>query len=418
MIEHMFDQHPADQHDEPDVRDLRGVRDECDARDVRREQGDASSVDYSALLDELRCRPSEWLHGAREEAVREQRRWHLRELAITRVLDERGQVDDSIAGADGVSVSDVRRKCRTARNLEHQPHVAGAALRGDLSVDQLARVSDLVDPDDPVSDARWAAEAPRWSPADLADELRRRRKPTVEEAAARRAARELKFWWRADRGMLDGRFSLPDVDGALFEAVIDRMVESMRPAKGEPWETRERRGADALVDLVRNYAHVEAVSAPAPLLLVEVPLRGPATLAGVPLPDAMVERLRAEAKVEARLVADDGDVVALGRVESVLTEKTKRVVKQRDGKCRWPGCDRRVGLEVHHLWPSSWGGSDDRWNLASVCTYHHARLAPQGRLLLLGNPNHPAGLSLVDRDDLPKLAELAAAGARAGPPPG
>jgi ABC-type cobalamin transport system ATPase subunit len=197
--------------------------------------------------------------------------------------------------------------------------------------------------------------------------------------------------------------------------VINRMVDGMRPARGEAWETRERRGADALVDLVRNYADVDAVSGPAPHLIVEVPIEGPATLAGIPLPDAMVERLRAGARVEPVLVDRDGDQVAVGRVESTLSEKTKRVVKQRDGKCRWPGCDRRIGLEVHHCWPRSWGGSDERWNLASVCTTHHARLAPQGQLLLLGNPNNPNGLSLLPTADLPALAQLAEERARAGP---
>ena len=135
---------------------------------------------------------------------------------------------------------------------------------------------------------------------------------------------------------------------------------------------------------------------------------------GIPLPDATVERLRAQAKVEPVLIDVGGEAVAVGRVEAVLSEKTKRVVRQRDGACRWPGCDRRIGLQVHHLWPSSWGGSDEIWNLATVCAVHHARLAPQGRLLLLGNPNNPAGLSLIDRDDLPKLAQLAADRARAG----
>jgi len=135
----------------------------------------------------------------------------------------------------------------------------------------------------------------------------------------------------------------------------------------------------------------------------------------VPLPDAMVERLRAEARVEPVLSTEAGEPIVVGRTESVLSEKTKRVVKQRDGHCRYPGCDRRIGLQVHHLWPSSWGGSDALWNLATVCTHHHALLAPQGRLLLLGNPNHPAGLTLIDRDDLPALATLAAHRARAGP---
>lgn len=232
-------------------------------------------------------------------------------------------------------------------------------------------------------------------------------------SAARRAARELRFWWRKDQGMLDGRFSLPDVDGALFESVLDQMIERMRPAKGERWETRERRGADALMDLVRHATGCrEEPVAPGVHLIVQVPMHGPATVAGVPLPDAMVERLRAEAKVGPVLVDDQGDPVVVGRAASVLGEKTKRVVKQGDGRCRWPGCDWRAGLEVHHLWPRSWGGTDELWNLAAVCPVHHARLAPQGELLLVGNPNSPAGLALVHRDE---LATFAADRARAGP---
>jgi hypothetical protein len=128
-----------------------------------------------------------------------------------------------------------------------------------------------------------------------------------------------------------------------------------------------------------------------------------------------VERLRGDARIEPVLVGADGSPVVVGRTESVLSEKDRRVVRQRDGKCRYPGCDRRVGVEVHHLWPRSWDGSDEKWNLASVCTTHHADLVPQGPLLLFGNPNNPAGLRLIHRDDLPALADLAAAHARAGP---
>ena len=98
--------------------------------------------------------------------------------------------------------------------------------------------------------------------------------------------------------MLDGRFSLPDVDGALFERVINQMVDRMKPTKGQPWETRARRGADALMDLVRNYGHVEAPSGPDPYFSVHVPPEGPAEVAGIPLPDEMVEALRASARVE------------------------------------------------------------------------------------------------------------------------
>ncbi len=48
------------------------------------------------------------------------------------------------------------------------------------------------------------------------------------------------------------------------------------------------------------------MAAAPPLLVVEVPEKGPATVAGIPLPDAMVEQLRATASVEPLLIDDDG----------------------------------------------------------------------------------------------------------------
>ena len=217
--------------------------------------------------------------------------------------------------------------------------------------------------------------------------------------------------------MLDGRFSLPDVDGATFESVLDEMIEKLRPARGQAWDTGEHRGADALVDLCRRWRDGATLDQPStgakPHFVVEVPLDGPATVAGIPLPDAMVERLRAQARIEP-VITIRGEQVLIGRTEPALSEKKKRVVRQRDGHCRYPGCHRRNGLQVHHLWPASWGGSDDLYNLACLCAFHHALMAPQGQTMLLGNPNHPAGLTLLDRDDLPKLAQLAAEQSRAG----
>jgi len=374
------------------------------------------TFDFGEMCDELRCCSSESLHVLRMEPISEQRWWRLRELAVTAVLDERGQIDDSTAGKDGTSTKTARRKRRTARKLKSQPKIAEAAAKGKLSEEQLDKVTELAG-DDPEADRLWAQRGPRWSPEDLAEELHRRRKPSVEDAAARRAARELRYWWNRESGMLDGRFSLPDVDGATFASVLDEMIEKLRPAAGQPWDTRAHRGADALVELCRQW-RTRDTDAPTtgakPHFIVEVPLSGPATVAGVALPDEMVERLRAQARIEPKITIDSQRVV-IGRTEPVLTEKTKRVVRQRDGHCRYPGCDRRTGLEVHHLWPVSWGGTDQIHNLACLCPYHHAHMVPQGRVLLLGNPNHPAGLTLHDRDDLPTLAQLAAQHARAGP---
>ena len=90
---------------------------------------------------------------------------------------------------------------------------------------------------------------------------------------------------------------------------------------------------------------------------------------------------------------DAGNVLHEERARTLVSQKRREAVVRRDGRCRWPGCHRRLRLQVHHLQPGSWGGSDDVSNLAAVCPYHHALLIPHGDYVLEGNPNRPDGLT-------------------------
>ena len=80
----------------------------------------------------------------------------------------------------------------------------------------------------------------------------------------------------------------------------------------------------------------------------------------------------------------------------------------RDGHCRIPDCEIDHGLQIHHLRPQSWGGSDDPSDLAAVCTAggHHQMLIPHGPWALVGNPNQPDGLRLVHLDELTEADAL------------
>ena len=133
-----------------------------------------------------------------------------------------------------------------------------------------------------------------------------------------------------------------------------------------------------------------------------VPKDGPAEVAGIPIADAVVEQLRANTTLEPTVVDDDGLPIAVGRQTSVLSPKLARAVLLRDGHCRLPGCEIRHGLQIHHLRPRSWGGSNDPSNLAAVCLAggHHQMLVPHGPRALVGNPNQPDGLHLVHLDHL------------------
>ena len=356
--------------------------------------------DLTGCLDGLRCHSSEWLEARRREVVVEVRRLQAEEFAIVRVLDERGRIDVSV-GRDGESARTVREKVETARALESLPSVAAAAYAGVLSSEQLGAVVRLADEE---SDAEWAVPAPNVTPGDLARLAREKSKPSVEEGRARHAARDFWMRWDEDRGMLRGGFALPDVLGAKFEATIKKLTEQMRPPKGQGWERWNRRGADALglmCDAVDVAERIETpMAAAGPLFVVEVPPAGPAMVAGIPLPDAMAEQLRASASVEPLLVDDAGLPVAVARRGASLSPKITRAVLLRDGHCRCGNCDLRYGLHVHHLRPKSWGGSDDISNLAAVASVHHPMLIPNGSYALVGNPNLPDGIRLVHVDDL------------------
>jgi hypothetical protein len=350
-------------------------------------------------LDELRCRETAWLRDRRCELVRQQRRLRVEELAVTRVLDERDALDASVAGADGVSARAAREKLDAARALEGLPRVAAAAHAGDLSDEQLEHVVRLADE---KTDGEWASCAPHMDPAELARRVRCLRKPTNEEGQARRDARYLTLRWSADNGMLYLRGALADLEGALFEATIQKLTEQMKPARGEVWERFDRRAADALVALCtpasdddRGDRHAPRMAVQ-PLLQIPVPLEGPATICGIPLPDARIEQLRANATTEPVLVDDDGIILAIGRRFPGLSPKLIRAIRLRDQECRCGrNCGIRYGLEVHHLVPRSWGGTDEPSNLALLNGGHHTDFIPHGPWALVGNPNVPGGLRRV-----------------------
>lgn len=359
-------------------------------------------------LDELRCHSTAWLRSRRAELVREQRALHTEQLAITRVLDERGAVDtatETLESRDGVAPRTVRTELELARRLGDLPAIAAAAHAGELSLDQLKPLVDIATPD---TDAEWAQRAPNYSPADLEITARRQRPITDEDADRRREAREFRIWRRRDTGMYAVRGELPDVDGAFVKSVFDVMIERQRPAKGQPWDTRAHRGADALVDLCTNYVDVVPIRHTKPHVVVHVPLEGPAEVDGIPIAESTLAGLIADANISTAVI-DHNTICGTRTDGDEIPEAIKRFVRQRDQHCRVGTCDATDGLDFHHVIPRGDGGTHDPNNvvLAGRSCGHHQKLIPNGPYILEGDPTRPDGLHLIHRNDL----------ARAGPSP-
>jgi hypothetical protein len=272
------------------------------------------------------------------------------------------------------------------------PAVAAAAYEGALSaVTKLA---------DEASDGEWARRAPNVAPVELARLARNASKPSTEDSRARYEARSLRMWWTPDKGMLHLHGQLPDVLGATFEATIQRLTEQRTPATGQAWDSFEHRAADALVQLCEQpeLGDETPTMAPRPGLQVHVPEHGPAEIAGIPIADSLLEQLRANATIEPVLVDNDGTPRTIGKRFPALSPKIVRAVLLRDHGCQI--CGRRHRLQIHHLRPRSWGGTDELSDLAAVCTTCHPDLVPHGPYALVGNPNVPGDLRKVHVDDL------------------
>jgi 5-methylcytosine-specific restriction endonuclease McrA len=66
------------------------------------------------------------------------------------------------------------------------------------------------------------------------------------------------------------------------------------------------------------------------------------------------------------------------------TKTLQRQIRERDNHCcQVPGCSR-AAVHAHHIIPRSKGGTDDEWNLVSLCASHHLNGIHGGRIRVTG----------------------------------
>ena len=99
--------------------------------------------------------------------------------------------------ANGTTVREARETVEVSRALADLPAIAAAAHAGELSWSQL---KPLVEVATPATDREWAQRARNFDPVDLARMARQQQGVTADDAAARREAREFRWWWRRTPG--------------------------------------------------------------------------------------------------------------------------------------------------------------------------------------------------------------------------
>lgn len=360
------------------------------------------------------------------------------ESALCRRLGQRN-AKEAVANAFGIRAGEAQALLRVAAATTasvgvsggeiaaRYPRVADAVGAGAVSVAQARAIVGTLEPVAPRADPGLLA----WAEEQLVDAAIDPAGPLVPEllvtqarayAAALdpdgvlpaderlRAMRSLRQRQRAD-GIWETILLSPPEEGSELKAFVDaysnpRAQVAFRDTDTDPADgsegaataelgvvddrTREQRGHDALMALVRQHAasgaaptaggepptlvfHGDIAAYTAYLQNAEHPnctLRIEHT--GNLVPIETVERLLCSANVQHSVVDGNGHVLALGRTQRLFSRAQHRALAIRDRGCRVPGCGMPVAwTEAHHILWWQHGGPTDIDNGILVCSYHH-----------------------------------------------
>ena len=172
----------------------------------------------------------------------------------------------------------------------------------------------------------------------------------------------------------------PAASGSAGESArADDEGVGSRPAGASPraqaWQASR---ADALLDLARvGLAHADDGHAAGDdrYLVHLVGKDGQFTyLDGTPAEGASAAMVACDTSLVAHTVDEHSEPLSLGRKTRTWTTAQRRAVLVRDGgRCRFPGCERRI-VDVHHRLAWHDGGPTDTDNAMAVCRHHHTLL--------------------------------------------
>ena len=283
-----------------------------------------------------------------------------------------------------------------ARHVPAAYDASVAKLAEHATPNQIARVARTYRFDDRVDDEA-ATEDESPDPVPAPDPLEARR-------------RSFTFGWDDD-GNLRGSFCLPSEDGAIVKQALEAsraiLFNERRGVPDVPAEDSPVTWADALVRLADASLGVDAAARPArDRYQVMLHVRGedldsttPGQLAslhlGPAISPAIARAMSCDASV--RLIVEQAGVpVNEGHKYRTVPDSLRRVIEDRDGGCRYPGCNGVRWLVVHHIVHWRDGGATETHNLVALCALHH-RLLHQGQFRINGDPNVADGLTFTNR---------------------
>ncbi len=104
-----------------------------------------------------------------------------------------------------------------------------------------------------------------------------------------------------------------------------------------------------------------------------------------PMSAATARRYACDAGVLPVVFGGPSEILDVGRTRRLFTGPQRVALAERDGGCRWPGCDRPPSwTEAHHITPWLAGGRTGLDNGILLCRHHHLLLHNNGWTIARG----------------------------------
>ncbi|UDY37807.1 HNH endonuclease signature motif containing protein [Dermatobacter hominis] len=347
----------------------------------------------------------------------------LAELDARRLCDRRlGHVTANEAGwRHGANPKRVKADLATSTTLrDHQPKVAAALARGEVSVDRVREVCRHVNDrnrhalegaQDALIDlcrrqctfvqfARDAEQVARLADQDGAEPPMPRNHARLEQSADRvtatldlygseamafaaRVEAEADRLWRMHVAEDDGSVDLPvPPRSELLAQAVMNLVQHGAAHRGSGRLTPTAEVAivvdadlDTVADLFADGTLLPGKGAP-----VDWSARA-TDVTGAPLRYASHEweLLTCDPDITWVIRGAGGHPIACRSGERHASREQRRNLERRDGRCTFPGCDTRTNwCDAHHVIHHAEGGPTDICNLALLCRRHHGVIHRRG----------------------------------------
>ncbi len=292
----------------------------------------------------------------------------------------------------GIAPRTARAWIRVGRSLPGLPVIRQALEAGAVSFDEVAVLCRFATPDNEVELLELTRHLPQAELAAGIKEFLDLAPPDPEpvDTALPPPAAEMRTWW--DDNDFNFRGRIQGADGVLVEQALLRFAAKapLDPTDGLFRDMQIRQG-EALVQIASEALEGEGDHDRA-TVVVHVSaqeLREESAVAFVAgkriLRDELL-RLTCDGRMQPAIDDPGGFTIGVGRTTRQISAWLRRLLEERDGGCRFPGCGRTRWTHGHHIIHWADLGPTNLDNLITLCGFHH-RLVHAESWEIVGNPN-------------------------------